>query len=188
MRKATQIFLFLFAVGALIATGWAFYTIVLSATIHGAPVRFVDTKAGAYPLKVAFYNDPINAGDAIPFAIASASGAQGLRYTVTATPGPGVSGSLTQSNMATQQSTPYGTPGSITFVTRGNWTMHIVVSGSAGQGQAGIPITAVAPPAIPTWLAWNIGLLPLYGFLIFWGTQVVRKRSKSATTVEYGAE
>jgi len=93
---------------------------------------------------------------------------------------------LTQSDMATQQSTPYGTPGSITFVTRGNWTMHIVVSGSAGRGQADIPITAVAPPAMPTWLAWNIGLLPLYGFLIFWGTQVVRKRNMHPSTVGYG--
>ena len=63
--------------------------------------------------------------------------------------------------------------------------MHIVVSGSAGQGQAVIPITAVAPPAIPTWFAWNIGLLPLYGILIFWGTQVVRKYRMHTTTVEY---
>lgn len=183
MRKATQIFLLLFAIGSLLVTGVAFNRIVLASTIHGAPVRFVETTAGEYPLKVAFYTDPINAGDAIPFAIASASDTQGtLRYTVTATPGLGVSGTLTQSSMSTQQSTPYGTPGNIMFVTRGNWTMHIVVSGPAGQGQADIPITAVAPPAMPTWLAWNIGLLPLYGLLIFWGTQIVRKRTAHVAT------
>jgi hypothetical protein len=183
MRKVAQVLLFLFALVSLLATGVAFYRIALASTIHGAPVRFVDTTAGAYSLKVAFYTDPINAGDAIPFAIAPVSSTQGsLSYTVTATPGPGVSGSLTQSDLGAPQGTPYGTPGSITFVTRGNWTMHIAVSGSSGQGQADIPITAVAPPTMPTWLAWNIGLLPLYGLLVFWGTQVVRKRSAHAAT------
>lgn len=183
MRKAVQVLLLLFAIGSLIATGVAFYRIVLASTIHGAPVRFVDATAGAYHIKVAFYNNPINAGDAIPFAIAPTSSTQGLlRYTVTATPGAGVSGSLTQSDISTQQSTPYGTPGSITFVTRGDWTMHIVVNGSAGQGQADIPIIAVAPPVMPAWLAWNIGLLPVYGLLVFWVTQVVRKRVTPITT------
>lgn len=183
MRKSVQVLLLLFAIGSLIVTGIAFYRIVLASTIHGAPVRFVTTTAGPYAIKVAFYNNPINAGDAIPFAIAPTSGTSGpLRYTVTATPGPGVSGSLTQSDLSPQQSTPYVTPGNITFVTRGDWTLHIVVNGSAGQGQANIPIHAVAPPAIPTWLAWNIGLLPVYGLLVFWLTQVVRKRVNSTPT------
>lgn len=181
MRKAIQILMFLFAIGALIVTGIAFYRIVLVSTIHGAPVRYVETTAGTYHIKVAFYDDPINAGDAIPFAIAPAAGTQGpLRYTVTATPGPGVSGSLTQSDMATQPSSSAETSGSITFVTRGNWTMHIIVNGSAGQGQANLPISAVAPSAMPTWLAWNIGLLPLYGLLVFWITQSIRKRTVQA--------
>ena len=178
MRKAIQIFLFLFAVGALIVTGISFYRIVLVSSIHGAPVRFVNATAGTYHIKIAFYSDSINAGDVIPFAIAPTAGTQGpLNYVVTATPGPGVSGSLTQSDMGTQPSSSDGTPGSITFVTRGAWTMHIVVNGSAGQGQANLPINAVAPPAMPIWLAWNIGLLPLYGLLVFWIVQVLRKRS-----------
>ena len=183
MRKAVQVLLLLFAIGSLIVTGVAFYRIVLASTIHGAPVRFVDTTAGPYSIKVAFYNNPINAGDMIPFAIAPAASTQGpLQYTVTATPCLGVSGSLTQSDLSPQQSTPYGTPGSITFVTRGDWTMHIVVNGSAGTGRADIPIVAVAPQAIPTWLAWNIGLLPVYGLLVFWLTQIVRKRDTHVAT------
>ncbi len=182
MRKAVQVLLLLFAIGALITTGIAFYRIVLVSTIHGAPVRFVNATAGQYQIRVAFYSDTINAGDAIPFAIAPAPGTQGtLSYTVTATPGPGVSGTFTQSDLSPQQQTPYGTPGSITFVTRGNWTMHIIVN---GQGQANIPITAVAPPAIPAWLAWNIGLLPAYGLLVFWIVQATRKRSARNTAQE----
>ena len=183
MRKTIQILLLLFAIGSLIVTGVAFYRIVLASTIHGAPVRFVDTTAGPYSIKVTFYNNPINAGDAIPFAIAPAGSTSGpLQYTVTATPGPGVSGTLTQSDLSSGQSTPYGTPGSITFVTRGKWTLHIVVNGSAGMGRADIPIVAVAPQAIPSWLAWNIGFLPVYGLLVFWLIQIGRKRNTHVVT------
>lgn len=169
MRKTIQLVLCLFAVFALVVTGVAFYQIVLTSTIHGAPVRFIDAQAGPYPLKLALYNDPINAGDDIPFNIAVAPGARGpLTYQVTASPGPGVSGSLAQGDVNAQQSTPYGVPGSITLVTRGSWTLNIVVTGLAGRGEAAISLTAVTFPAIPAWLAWNIGLLPLYGLLLFW--------------------
>lgn len=181
MRAAIQWVLGLLAVFALVVTGVAFYQIVLASTIHGTPARFIDAQAGPYALKLALYSDPINAGDVLPFAIAVAPGTRGpLSYQVTASPGPGVPGSLAQGDVNTQQSTPYGVPGSITLVTRGAWTLHIVITGPAGQGEAAIPLTAVALPAMPAWLAWNIGLLPLYGLLIFWIAQVRRGRGRAA--------
>ncbi len=175
MRKVMQLILCLFAVAALIVTGVAFYQIVLASTIHGAPVRFINATAGPYPIKLALYNDPINAGDAIPFNIAVVSGTRGsLNYQVTASPGPSVPGSLAQGDVNAQQSTAYGVPGSITLVTRGSWTLHIVITGPAGRGEAMILLTAVAPPPLPAWLAWNIGLLPVYGLLLFWLVQIRR--------------
>jgi hypothetical protein len=175
MRKVMQLILCLFAVAALIVTGVAFYQIVLASTIHGAPVRFINATAGPYPIKLALYNDPINAGDAIPFNIAVVPGTRGsLSYQVTASPGPGVPGSLAQGDVNVQQSTAYGVPGSITLVTRGSWTLHIVITGPAGRGEAMISLTAVAPPPLPAWLAWNIGLLPVYGLLLFWLVQTRR--------------
>jgi len=175
MRKVMQLILCLFAVAALIVTGVAFYQIVLASTIHGAPVRFINATAGPYPIKLALYNDPINAGDAIPFNIAVVSGTRGsLNYQVTASPGPSVPGSLAQGDVNAQQSTAYGLPGSITLVTRGSWTLHIVITGPAGRGEAMILLTAVAPPPLPAWLAWNIGLLPVYGLLLFWLVQIRR--------------
>ncbi len=178
MRRVVQLLLAVFAVAALVVTGIAFYEIVLASGANGTPARVIDATAGPYLVKLALYADPINAGEITPFAIAVASGTQGtLTYQVTASPGPGVPGSLTQGDVDPQQSTPYGMPGSITLVTRGAWTLHIVVSGSEGQGEASIPVTAVTYPAIPAWLAWNIGLLPLYGLLIFWVVQTRRKRT-----------
>src|SRR5581483_9016463 len=180
MRKIIQFVLFLFAVIALIVTGVAFYQIVLAATLHGAPVRFIDAQGGPYPFKLALYQDPINAGDVLPFAISVPSGMRGtLTYQVTASPGSGVPGSLAQGDVNAQQRTPYGVPGSITLVTRGSWTLHIALAGPAGRGEADIPLTAVALPAMPAWLAWNIGLLPVYGLLLFWVGQTrcsVRQR------------
>lgn len=175
MRKSIQFILCLLAIFALVVTGIAFYQIVLASTIHGAPVRFIEEKAGPYPFKLALYNDPINAGDVLPFAISVASDTRGvLTYQVTASPGPGVPGSLAQGDVNAQHHTSYGVPGSITLVTRGPWTMHIVISGPAGRGEAAIPLTAVALPAMPAWLAWNIGLLPAYGLLLFWVVQTQR--------------
>jgi len=176
VRKAIQLVLCLCAVVSLVVTGIAFYQIVLASIIHGAPVRFVKVQAGPYPLTLSLYSDSIQAGDVIPFDIAVAPGARRpLTYQVTASPGSGVPASLAQGDVNTQQSAPYGVPGSITLVTRGPWTLHIVVSGPDGRGEAAIPLTAVTFPAIPAWLAWNIGLLPAYGLLLFWVMQTRRK-------------
>lgn len=175
MRKIIQFVLCLFAVVSLVATGIAFYQITLASSIHGAPVRFIDAQAGPYSVKLALYSDSIQAGDVIPFAIAVAPGTQGpLTYQVTASPGPGVPGSLAQGDVNAEPRTPDGVPGSITLVTRGPWTLHIVINGPAGRGEAAISLMAVTFPAIPAWLAWNIGLLPLYGLLLFWLTQSKR--------------
>ncbi len=179
MRKTIQIILCVLAAISLIVTGAAFYQIVLASTIHGAPVRFIHATAGPYPVTLALYNDTIDAGDLIPFDIAVTSSVQGpLTYQVMASPGPGVPASVAQGDVNARQSTPYGVPGSITLVTRGQWTLSIAISGSAGQGTAEIPLVAVAPPPMPAWLAWNIGLIPAYGLLIFWIAQTRRSPSQ----------
>lgn len=180
MGKAIQYILGLFAIIALVVTGIAFYQIVLASSLHGSPVRFIKAQAGPYPLTLALYSDSIQAGDVIPFAIAVApvAGTQGsLTYQVTANPGPGVPAQLSQGDVNAQQSTPYGVPGSITLVTRGQWVLHIVLNGTPGRGEAAIPLAVVSLPAIPAWLAWNIGVLPVYGLLFFWITQLRRHDS-----------
>jgi hypothetical protein len=181
MRKAIQLVLCLFAVIALIATGIAFYQIVLASSIHGAPVRFINAKAGPYSFRLALYSDTIQAGNVVPFDIAVAPGTPGkLTYQVTASPGSGVPASLSQGDVDAEQHTAYGVPGSITLVSQGPWTLNIVISGPAGRGEAAIPLTAVTYPAIPAWLAWNIGLLPVYGLLLFWVVQTRRKAKQQS--------
>jgi hypothetical protein len=68
-----------------------------------------------------------------------------------------------------------GVQGAAEITVQGTWTLDILVTGSAGQGEVSIPITATAPPAIPTWLGWVIGGIPLYGLLVFLFSQRGRK-------------
>lgn len=186
MRRIVQLALCVFAVVAMAVTAAAFYEIVLVPAVHGAPVRVVDAKAGPYPVRLALYQDPVTAGADVPFAIAVAPGTRGpLTYQVTARPGPGVPGfpySVAQGDVDAHARTPDGVPGSITLVTAGTWTLHIVIDGPAGRGEATVPLTAVTFPAMPAWLAWNLGLLPLYGLVAFWAVQVRGVRRRRAGT------
>jgi hypothetical protein len=68
-----------------------------------------------------------------------------------------------------------GIQGDAEITVQGTWTLDIVVTGSAGQGEASVPIIATAPPAIPIWLGWVIGFIPLYGLVVFLLSQRGRK-------------
>ena len=45
--------------------------------------------------------------------------------------------------------------------------LHLTVTGPAGRGDADVPLTVTAPPPIPHWLGWALGLLPLAALLLF---------------------
>src|SRR5215472_9240957 len=78
-----------------------------------------------------------------------------------------------------------GVQGNAEITVQGLWNLDIVVTGSAGRGEASVPITATAPPALPTWLGWVIGGIPLYGLFVFLLLQRGRKaRQKQAAGVE----
>jgi len=58
---------------------------------------------------------------------------------------------------------------------QGQWLLHIEVSGPQGQGTADVPLTAVAPPAIPEWLGWLIAGIPIAALLLFLSMQRARR-------------
>ena len=70
---------------------------------------------------------------------------------------------------------PGGVQGNAEITVQGTWALDIVVTGSAGRGETSVPITATAPPALPTWLGWVIGFIPLYGLFVFLLLQRGRK-------------
>ena len=158
------------------------YSIV--ATTHGStPARVVQVEAGPYPLTVSLYTYPAHASYALPFAIAPQQSLSGpLTYDVSSIPDPSdVPATPVRASLSPDANVRNGVQGDAEITVQGKWTLDIVVTGSAGQAEAFVPVTATAPPAIPTWLGWVIGCIPLYGLLVFLLLQRGRKARQEQT-------
>jgi|GEM_PF-2123081 len=69
----------------------------------------------------------------------------------------------------------------IHFPIGGSWTIQVIIQGQVNNGYLRLPATVEAPPKLPDWLAWVIGLSPLIGLIGFaigqWRFIVWRKRA-----------
>jgi hypothetical protein len=141
----------------------------IAATTHGStPARTVRVTAGPYALTVSLYTDPARAGFALPFAIAPELPTSGtLTYQVTSVPGFDVDATPVHASLSKDARVPNGVQGEAEITVQGDWSLQVVVNGPAGQGEADVPVTATAPPLMPSWLAWSLGFLPLVGLLAF---------------------
>ena len=153
----------------------------VAATTHGStPKRVVHVIAGPYALKVSLYDDPANAGFTLPFAIAPQEPVNGhLSFNVSSIPGKDVQATPVRASIGADPNVPNGIQGDAEITVQGPWVLHIVINGVAGQGVVDVPITATAPPAIPGWLGWSIGAIPLLGLLVFLLLQPGRRRVES---------
>jgi hypothetical protein len=153
----------------------------LAATLQGStPARVDVVTAGPYRFKVSLYDDPARAGFALPFAIAPQGQAEGQwTYQVTYVPvgrllpngefllnGQFVATPIRDSVSPNAQ-VPGGVQGSAELTVQGPWTLQVVVDGPAGQQTFAVPVTAITLPAIPTWLGWVLGFIPVYGIVVF---------------------
>ncbi len=187
MRKPLQYLLLVVGVIALIAV-LVDLGVSIVATTHGnTPVRVVHVTAGPYPLTLNLYKDPADAGYALPFAITPQTQDQ-LTYNVTSVPAKGIHATPVRAGLTPDGHN--GINGAAEIPVQGDWTLHITVNGAAGTGVVDVPITAVAPPAIPLWLGWLIGLIPIYGLFAFLLSQRGRKKEivKADKPVEVSEE
>jgi len=182
MKMAKPLQFLLLVVGVillLVVGGEIIYSI--AATTHGnTPARVVQVQAGPYPLKVSLYTYPAHASYALPFAIAPLHSISGtLTYDVTSNPDPSdVPATPVRASLSPDPNVHNGVQGDAEITVQGLWFLDIIVTGSTGQGETFVPITATAPPAIPSWLGWTIGFIPLYGLLVFVLLQRGRKAKK----------
>lgn len=155
----------------------------LVATTHGStPAKTMEVQAGPYSLTVSLYKDPANAGYALPFAITAP---QPLTYVITSVPGHGVNAIAIRASISPNATNMHSIQGVAEITVQGHWQLHIVARGKKGQGIVDVPITATAPPAIPTWLGWGIGSLPLAGLFFFLLMQSARRRRPMAERQTY---
>jgi hypothetical protein len=176
MNKVLQRILLAIGVIALLVLVIEIVLSVLATQPGSTPQRVVHVNAGAYPLTVNLYKDPANAGFAMPFSITTEQiKSSGLSFVVSSIPDHGVDATPIRAGLTTLSN---GVQGAVEITVRGSWHLQVVVHGPAGQGVAVVPIVATAPPAIPQWLGWLIGFIPLYGLLLFLLMQRDRKRAR----------
>ncbi len=185
MSKPLQMLLLVVGVVTLLAVlGEITYSI--AATTHGStPARVVHVDAGPYPLTVDFYTYPAHASYALPFALVPQQAVSGaLTYNVTSVPDPSdVPATPIRASLSPDSSIHNAVQGTAEITVQGGWTLDIVVQGAAGRGEALVPLVATAPPPLPEWLGWTIGLIPLCGLLVFLLLQRGRKKGQKQPSV-----
>jgi hypothetical protein len=172
----------------------------LAATLHGStPARVAQVTAGPYHFSVSLYNDPAHAGFTLPFAIAPLGSTKGSwRYQVTSIP---VGSSLPKGQIlidgkyvaipikdtvSPDPQTPGGVQGAAEITVQGSWKLQVQVDGPNGQQTFDIPIKATTLPAIPIWLGWLLGFIPVYGIVVFLIMQIGRQAQSSRSIVQIG--
>ncbi len=135
---------------------------VVALTAGGAsPLATQNARIGPYQLLLSFYSLP-RAGQELNVTIESSIPGMSVQFTqAVLNPAKGTDGNtlavtITPDNEAHGVYDVHVTP-----PVQGRWLLHLQVTGSSGNVPGDIPINVDGPPAIPTWLGWLIGLLPL---------------------------
>lgn len=161
----------------------------LAATQHGStPARVDHITAGPYSFTVSLYDDPARAGFTLPFAIAPQGNTSGSwTYHVTSMPqgAPQLNGRIIMSgnrvatpvkdSVSPDPQTPGGIQGNAEITVQGQWNLQVLVDGPSGPQTFTVPVTATTLPAIPFWLGWVLGYIPVYGIVAFLIIQLWRK-------------
>jgi len=130
------------------------------------PAKIVDAQAGPYAFEVYLFADIAHAGQAYDLMVLPKT--PGFRLTAQLLPAPGLSATPLRGQVAPDPDVPGAFDVHfIDVTTGGDWTLLLGADGPAGSGEARVPLKAVPPPAIPIWLGWLVGLIPVYGLLWF---------------------
>ena len=154
--------------------------ISIASTTHGnTPKRVVHVMDGPYALTVNLYDYPANAGFTLPFSI-QAQPAEQITYSVFSIPTGDIPATPVRASIGPDANHVGGIQGDAEITVQGPWVLRIAVQGSAGSGTVDVPIVATAPPAIPLWLGWFIGAIPLIILILF---LVMQGRGRKHTPV-----
>lgn len=144
----------------------------------GEPLRTVEKRIGMYPMQIAYYSQP-RGGQALIFSVEpTAAITNNLRYTITAIPGTTVDAVPVRARLQTTPDHPGGVEGSVNLPVSGQWLLQIEVVGPYGQSSEDVPVLAGAPPTLPEWLGWLIGLTPVWAMLAL--VMIQARRASSA--------
>jgi hypothetical protein len=166
--KLLQQFLLALGVIALVFLLVEIAVSVISAQPGNTPARIENVTAGPYRFKVSLSDNPARAGFALPFTIAP-QGQNGGQWTyqVTSIYDGTLTATPVRDSVGPDPNVPGGAQGAAEITVQGPWHLQVVVTGPLGQQMFQVPVTAVTLAAIPTWLGWALGFIPVYGIVIF---------------------
>lgn len=163
------------------------FFVMMTLTAGGAsPLATQNASVGPYQLLLSFYSLP-RAGQAMNMTIQSAQAGVNLQFSqAVLNPAPGTDGNTIGVTISPDSESRYVFDVNVTPPVRGKWLLHLAVTGADGSIVGNIPIAVDGPPAIPTWLGWLIGLVPLpllIGFILW----QVRWRKVQRARLQIGA-
>ena len=131
-----------------------------AAAHSGAPLKTIAVRIGPYPLLVHYYSEP-RGGQTLIFGIEPDGGAIAPgSYRVTAIPGATTNATAVDGSVVAGVDHP-GIDGQVNLPVSGQWLLEIQVEGPLGASYGEAPLLASAPPAIPEWFGWLVGLTPV---------------------------
>lgn len=137
-------------------------------TAGGAsPLATQNAEIGPYHLLLSFYSLP-RAGQELNMTIESSIPSMSVQFSQSVlNPAKGTDGNTIAVNITPDNEAPGVYDVHVTPPVQGRWLLHLQVIGSSGIVPGEIAINVDGPPAIPNWLGWLIGLLPLPLLIIF---------------------
>jgi hypothetical protein len=153
------------------------------ADAHGGPLKTVHGRVGPYPVAINYYGEPIGGLDLVFTIVPDASlglppGA--ITYAAVAVPGTTTNAVPVAARLEADPDNPAGVAGTVNLPVSGDWLLHIEMDGPLGHFDYDFPILAGAPPAVPEWAGWLVGLLPVAVALGFIGSQARRAAPPSS--------
>lgn len=141
-----------------------------------SPLATQTASIGPYRLLLSFYSLP-RTGQLLNMTIQPATSGVSLQFSqAVLNPDTGTDATPVGVVISPASDTPGAYNVNVTPPVRGNWLLHLRVSGPAGSFTGDIPMDVLSPPVMPTWLGWLIGLSPL-SVLIGFILMQVRKRN-----------
>jgi hypothetical protein len=132
-----------------------------------APARTQTVAAGPYIVDVEFSQDPPYVDQPLNVTVVPHDSALRLSGQVVTQPGLGTDATPLHYTLSSTGDTSNTLAGSIRMPVKGAWNIVVQLSGPQGSGQATIATTVGAPGAMPSWLAWMIGSLPVIGVAVW---------------------
>jgi len=155
--------------------------VTCSLTAGGAsPLATQSAAIGPYVVLLSFYSLP-RAGQSMNMTIESGRPAEPLQFSnAVLHPAPGTDGNSIPAALTPNGESQHVFNVQVTPPVKGKWLLHLQLTGAAGAASGDIPINVDGPPAIPLWLGWLIGLVPLPFLLLFIAYQIIWRKKQLA--------